>query len=630
MSARPAQSHRRRSRTPPPSAPRLRAGERHSVWPFAALSAALVAIVLALYAGAFQHDFVRWDDPTYVQENPLTLRQDPAPLLTAVVARNWHPVTMLSLALNASPPLSPRPFLVTNVLLHALNAALVFWLALLLLRRRMLPAFFVALLFAVHPMHVESVAWISERKDVLYALFFLAGAIAYWNYLETRRRAWLAATFGLFLLSCLSKAVAVVFPAVMVLLDYWKRRAILDRRALLEKAPFVAVSILVGLIAVDVQAGGDFHGVLNPVGERMRALPATNPFTFFQRLAFPAYGHLQYLWKLFVPLQLSAFYRYPASVAESYRPEYLAGILVLLATVAVFLVSLRRWRIVAFGLGWYFATLLLVMQWVPVGEAIMADRYTYLPYFGLFLILVAGVGALAERYRQLRVALWAACALFALVLMPRTVRQVETWKDTEALWSNVIRNDPGADKAYAARANYRGRAGRVAEALSDLQTARRLNPRRGEVYEDLGNAYGSLGRPDSAVLFFGEALRIDPTLGHTYYNRAIAYLRLGRPREALADLAQAESLMPGETASLHFPRGNAYMSLGDDRRAVEEFGRAIEAREGGADAYVNRGMARMRLGDPGGAAADFREALRLDPGHAEAQAQLLRLAPNAP
>jgi tetratricopeptide (TPR) repeat protein len=582
-------------------------------------------VVVAVYAGAFGHDFVRWDDPTYVQENPLVVGRQAGQLLTAVVARNFHPATMLSMALNVSQPLSARPFLITNVLLHALNTILIFWLAFLLLRRKMLPAFFVALLFAVHPMHVESVAWVSERKDVLYAFFFLAAAIAYWTYLEKREWAWLAATFGLFLLSCLSKAVAVVFPAVMVLLDYGKRRAILDRRALLEKAPFLATSLLFGLIAVDVQGGGDLHGLLHPVGERLNALPEANVFTPLQRLVFPAYGHLQYVWKLFVPLHLSAFYRYPASVAESYRPEYLVGIAFLLATVALFLVSVRRWRLAALGLGWYFATLLPVMQWMPVGSAIMADRYTYLPYFGLFLILVAGLAALVERRPSLRVPVWTACALFALFLTMRSVRQVETWKDTESLWSNVIRNDPRSDKAFAARGNFRGRAGRVAEAMSDLQTARLLNPRRGEVYEDLGNAYGSMGRLDSAVVLFGEALRIDPTLGHTYYNRAIAYLRLGRPREALADLAQAETLMPGEAASLHFPRGNAYASLGDDRRAAEEFDRAIEAREGGADAYVNRGLVRMRLGDAGGAAADFQEALRLDPNRADAQAQLQRL-----
>ena len=614
MKKRPQASRRGDRKPPPPQRP------RSGALPIAACLAALAIVVLAIYAGAFDNNFVRWDDPTYVEENPLVLGKQTGPLLKSVVARNYHPVTMLSLALNASQPLSPRPFIATNVMLHALNSGLVFWLAFLLLRRRMLPTFLVALLFAVHPMHVESVAWISERKDVLYSLFFLCAAIAYWKYLETLRRAWLAVTFALFVLSCLSKGVAVVFPAVMILLDYWKRRRVFDLPVLLEKAPFVAASIVIGLITIDAQRGGDFHGLLIP--ERLSAMAETSPFTPFQRLAFPAYGHLQYVWKLFVPTHLSAFYAYPRSIAESYRPEYFLAIVFLLATLGALVWSWRRVPIVALGLGWYLVTLLPVMQWVPVGSAMMADRYTYLPYFGLFLILAAGVTHLVEKRPSLRVPVWALCGLFAVFLMARTARQVETWRDTETLWSNVIQNDPQSDKAYAARGNYRGRSGRVAEAMSDLQAARTLNPQRGEVYEDLGNAYGSLGQLDSAVVFFGEALRLDPTLGHTYYNRAIAYLRLGRPREALADLAQAEALMPARTASLHFPRGNAYLALGDDRRAVEEFTRAIQVREGGADGYVNRGIARLRLGDAGGAAGDFQEALRLDPAHADARARL--------
>ncbi len=550
--------------------------------------AGLAAITLLAYSGVYNHAFVRWDDPTYVEENPLVLNQQVGPLIRAVVANNYHPVTMLSLAANASRPPSPRPFLTTNVLLHVLNSGLVFWLTYLLFRRRALPAFLVGLLFAIHPMHVESVAWVSERKDVLYAFFFLAAAIAYWRYLETGARHFLAATFVLFVLSCLSKAMAVTFVPVMVLLDYWKGRSVLDRRGLLEKAPFFGASIVVGLIAVSAQAGGDFHGLLIPVSGSGTAMPETVEFTPFQRVAFPSYGHLQYVWKLLVPTGLTAFYPYPATVAESYQPKYVVAILFLLATLALFVWSLRGSRVLAFGLGWYFVTLLPVMQWFPVGSALMADRYSYLPYVGLFFILAAGVTDLIHKRPKLRVPVLAGCGLAAAMLVVVTVRQVGAWKDTEALWTGVIRNFPNYDRAYAARGNFRGRSGRVQEAMSDLMIARRLNPLRGEVYEDLGNAYGSLGNLDSAIVLFDQALRIDPTLGHTYYNRAIAYLRAGRAREALADLARAEELMPDQAASLHFPRGNAYMQLGQVSQAVEE----------------------------------FRAALRADPSHAEARARL--------
>jgi len=631
--SRPQTSRRGRAPRPstsrsPGSRPRAGGGPRPGI--IAGCLAALAAAVFVVYAGVLHHDFVRWDDPEYVQENPLVSNRQFGPLLTSVVARNFHPLTLVSLAMNASRPLTARPFLAANVVLHAFNTGLVFALAFFLLRRRVIPAFFTALLFAVHPMHVESVAWVSERKDVLYSCFFLAASVAYLRYLDTRRRWWLGAAFGLFVLSCLSKAVAIVFPGVLILLDFWKRRQILDRRSLLEKAPFVAVSVLFGLIAIDVQGGGDFHGILKPFGERMSALAEVSPFTPYQRVAFPAYGNLMYVVKLFLPTGLRAFYAYPPTVSASYRPEYFLGMAFLLAMAGATVLAFRRSRLAAFGLGWYFVTLLPVMQWIPVGSAIMADRYTYLPYFGLFLILIGGLDALVDRRPSLRAPIWGACALFAAALAVLGIRQVATWKDTEALWSNVIRHDPESGKAYAARGNFRGRSGRVREALADLQRARALNPDRGEVYEDLGNAYGSLGQLDSAIVFFGEALRIDPSLGHTYSNRAVAYLRLGRPREALADLDRAETLMPGATGSLHFPRGNAYLMLGDARRAADEFGRAIDAREGGADAYANRGRARMLLGDPNGATSDLREALRINPAHAEAQALLRQLSSPSP
>src|SRR6185295_6514813 len=169
------------------------------------------------------------------------------------------------------------------------------WLVLLLSGRRILPAFFAALLFGIHPMHVESVAWISERKDVLYCFFFLAACITYWRYLEKRAAPWLLATFVLFVLSCLSKGMAVVFPVVMMLLDFWKRRPVLEARSLIEKAPFFAVALLFGLIAMNVQAGGDFHGAFTRVDKGLKGLADTLPVTPLQRLTLPCYGYLMYV-----------------------------------------------------------------------------------------------------------------------------------------------------------------------------------------------------------------------------------------------------------------------------------------------------------------------------------------------
>jgi protein O-mannosyl-transferase len=581
--------------------------------------AAVAAVTFAAYTGAFDHAFVSWDDPDYVEENTLVQQHDTHSLLTAVISNNYHPLTMVSLAMNASQPLSPKPFIVTNVILHTINTGLVFWLTLLLSGRRVLVASIAALLFGIHPMHVESVAWISERKDVLYCFFFLSACITYWRYLERRAWPWLLATFVLFVLSCLSKGMAVVFPVVMVLLDFWKRRPVFETKSLLEKVPFLAVALLFGMIAMNVQAGGDFHGAFTRVDKGLKGLADTLPVSPLQRLTLPCYGYLMYAWKLFVPLNLSGFYPYP-SPSEANGILFLLSPLFLLGTVALAVWDARRTRLATFGIGWFFVTIAPVLQWVPVGEAIMADRYSYLSYVGPIFALTYGIALALRKAPALRPVAWAACGLYAAFFFLQTTRQVETWRDSETFWSSVIRRFPRSDLAYISRGNFRGKSGRVPEAMADLQTALRLGSRRGILFDGLGNAYGTLGQVDSALIMFDRGLSLEPNMGRTYYNRAIAYLRLARPNEALADLERARVLMPLQAATLYFPRGNAYMQLTRYREAIGEFDRAIEAGVRDPYAYYNRGVCKSRVGDSDGAAADFREAHRLNPALGSAAA----------
>ena len=578
-------------------------------------------ITLAAFAGSFGHDFVSLDDATHVTQNPLVLNQRYDALLTTVVNNSYHPVTMLSLAANVTRPLSAQPFLVTNVLVHVLNTGLVFWLVYLLSRRRLLVAVVTALLFGIHPMRVESVAWVSSRKDVLYVFFLLAGLITYWRYLEKREWPWLALTFATFVLSCLSKGMAVVFPLLLVLLDFWKRRRVLERGALLEKAPFFAASLLFGLIAIDVEKGGSFHGLLTVVDKHLVAAMRTENWTPYMRVTFPTYGNLMYVKRLFLPTGLGAYYPYPTA-AEFRSPVYPLSILFFVGMIALAIWSIRRARVVTFGLGWYLLVILPVLQWIPVGASMVADRMTYLAYVGLFFLAATAVDALFERRRGERPLILGALAIAAGLLFVGTLRQVETWRNSESLWTNVIRNYPRSDKPYIARGNSLGERGRIQDAMADFRTALSLGSQRGDLYDGLGNAYGSLGRPDSAILMYDRALSIDPTLARTYYNRAIAHLRLLHPREALADLDRSLQVAPLQAAQLHFPRGNAYLQLSMWREAEVEFTRTIEAGQLVTDAFYNRGVARERLGDRDGARADFRETLRLDPGYAPARGEL--------
>ena len=575
----------------------------------AVVLAAILVATFAAYAGVRDHSFVDWDDPDYVVENPWVLSHDYGALGTMVISNNYHPITMWSLGTNASEPLSPRPFLTTNVLLHALNSGLVFLLV-WLLSGRLIPAAFAGLLFGIHPMHVESVAWVSERKDVLYTFFFLLAAIAYERYLDRRKGPWLATAFGLFVLSCLAKGMAVVFPLVMVLLDVWRRRPPFAARAVLEKAPFAAIAVLFGLIALDVQGGGTFHGHFTRPDAYVKGMADSLGLTMGQRWLLPTYGHLMYLVRFFVPLGLSAFYPYPAPGAPLDAGQILAP-LVFLAAVSAAIVSRRKAPWLTFGLGWYLVTVAPVLQWVPVGEAVMADRYTYLPYVGLLFALGVGLERLTLARPSLKAVVVTACILFSGFLFVRTLRQVETWKNSETLWTSVLHRYPRSEMAYVSRGNARGRAGRVEEALTDLREARALGSRRGRLYDGLGNAFGSLGQLDSALAMFDRGLELEPNMPRTYYNRGIAYLRVGRPAEALADFATATRLQPSLATMIHASRADALLQLGRYQEAVTEYGRSVDAGVANASVYSNRGLARMNLGDAAGAESDFEQARRL-------------------
>ena len=600
----------RRQGQHPPTAGRGRRPDQR--WTLGTL-VAVCGLTLAAYGGVLDHAFVDWDDPDYVQQNPWVERHDYAALSRMVVSNNYHPLTMWSLAANASDPISPKPFLVTNVVLHAANAGLVFALT-LLLSGRLVVAAFAGLLFGIHPMHVESVAWISERKDVLYTFFFLAAAIAYWRYLERLGWPWLAGTFALFVLSCLSKGMAVVFPFVMILIDFWKRRPAFTARAMAEKAPFFAAAFLFGLIALDVQAGGTFHGLFTRADTHLKGMADSLALSPLQRWALPTYGHLMYLVRMFVPVGQSALYPYPPA-SNPPAAAYVVAPLVFLATIAVAFGSARKAPYLTFGLGWHLVTIATVLQWVPVGEAMMADRYSYLPYVGLLFALAMGLDRLIARRPTLRTAVATACLLFAAFLFARTVRQAETWKDSETLWSSVIRRYPRSDLAYVSRGNGRGQAGQVEQALADFQTARALGSRRGILYDGLGNAYGSMGKLDSAVVMFDRGLSLEPNMPRTYYNRGIAYLRLGRAGDALADFDRAASLQPSLESMIRFPRANALLGLGRYADAIAEYGRAIDAGVRDPGVYQNRAIARMNLGDVAGASADMEEARRLAGGN---------------
>lgn len=640
---RPAPVHR-------PAAPRNAPGESWYLRNWFWLSfGVLLAAVLATFGGAFGHDFVSWDDAAYVYKNPLILHPTAAGFnvfARQVVSLNYHPLTMWSLWLNALLfGAGAKSFIVTNVLLHWLNAGLVCWLVWLLTGRQYRSvALLTALLFALHPLRVESVVWISERKDVLYVFFFLAGCITYWQYLESQRKSKILLSLGLMLLACLSKGVAVVFPLVCLLLDYWKGRQ-WSAALLIEKLPMFALSLLFGLIALNVQSGGDFYGLLTIPDERLHALSTV--FSPGQKLLFGGYGYAMYFAKTFAPFDLCTFYPYPPQT-EARAVGW--GVIFMLLTLGAAAWSARYTRLFAFGFGWVLATVLLVLQFVSVGVVIMADRYFYLPSVGVFFMLTYGIEVffLKNKPAGWRKTWWAIGVAFALWCLWLSREQSKTWQNSETLWQQVLRYYPTEDQALESLANWYGEQNRIPEAEQMLEKALQDGCERPKVYSALANCIAIKAKEakdssaqrtlyERAFSLYARSIALDSKSADTYFNRAFTALTL-YPERSLADLDTAMQIAPQKALQYKQMRGAALANLKRYPEAALALTEVIETMEKSpqtlkiqqerqrlSDAYLDRGMAVFNGGNRAAGIADVQKSLSIEPQNQRAAGVLARI-----
>ncbi len=527
---------------------------------FAAPAIALVTAVV--YARALTNDFVDWDDPSYVTANPLILSPTLAhmgQLLRAVVSNNFHPLTMLTLWMNAavSGVSSASAFIATNVALHVAATVLVFaFVRALLMGRSWIAPAVAALLFGLHPMHVESVAWVAERKDVLYVTLFLAACCAGLRVFDGASRRWLVTTYALFVLACLAKAMAVVFPLALLLLADWRGAGSKGFRATARRIPlawwaaFFATSVLFGAIALDVQAGGSLGGLLTRI-EPASAVGLAGHITPLMHVEIVAFGFCAYLFKLALPIHLSAFYPYP-SVADMngpLAPMFIGSVACAIVIVTTALILRRRRPAIFFGVMFYTLAVALVLQGLPVGQVIMADRYAYLSSIGPFFMLGIGAEALARRggaTRAMTLALATAAGIACAVL---THAQIAFWHDTQSLWTPVIARYPGASQPYWLRGNWYAKQGRLDAAIGDLETSLRIDPRQPRAIEALGVALGTKGNPGRAMGMFDRAIAMEPNHASYYFNRAVARGSMGDKAGAIKDLHEALRLDPRDRQS---------------------------------------------------------------------------------
>lgn len=560
------------------------------------MAASLAILTFLTLSPLLKGTFTNWDDDTYVTSNAIiqSSTTDWEQLFTEPVALNYHPLTMLTLRWNfEAAGLQPRAYLLTNLLLHVLNTVLVFLFFYFLSGRKIIAGAISGLLFGVHPMHVESVAWISERKDVLYVFFLLLSLLAYLRYNASKHFPWLLLCFVFFLLSCLSKAMAVVLPLLLWLTDYFQQRPF-NRKTVIEKIPFLVTSLVFGLLAFRVQAGSTNETVQS--------------FSALQQFFFGCYGCMMYLVKFLFPVHLSAFYPYPvSSAAQSLPVEYYLSPLVLLAGGLVLYRYFRRQSFVVYGALFFLVAVAPVLQFVAVGNALMADRYSYLSYSGLCFIGGYGIQKVYDEKINLRNYITVVVCAILIILGFISHQRTSTWNNSETLWTDVINKYPDVTTAYKNRGNYYGQKGNNEAALKDYQVLLDKKTQDPEVFNNLGNIYANQEKYEASLDAYSKAINLKPDYVNAYINRGISYNSLNQPEKAITDFSKAISLSNNK-GWLWAQRGFTYYTTGQFDKAIADLSRAILLQPDLADAMYCRGLCYYRIGKRDAAVADLSRA----------------------
>jgi Flp pilus assembly protein TadD len=588
----------RRNRAKPEEPARPAPSKSPEIWLFALLAVA----TLGTYAGVLHAGFINYDDPSYVTQNVHVrdgLTGDGVVWAFAhSFAGNWFPLTWISHMLDCQFfGLDAGMHHLTNVAIHVLATLLLF----AVLRRitgAALPSAMVAALFALHPLHVESVAWIAERKDVLSAFFWMATLAAYARYVQRPTAQWYGITLLAFALGLMAKPMLVTLPLVLFLLDYWPFARGLHIR---EKLPFLALSAAVSVVTYLVHAGVSVVS--------LEALPLG------LRLENVLVSYVVYIGKMFWPSGLAVFYPYPTGSLA--LPAVFAGLGLGAVTAGALLQSRRRPYLIV-GWLWYLVTLAPVIGLVQAGQQARADRYMYIPMIGLSIALVWGAAELLRAWPTARTALAVAiCAVCAVL----TWLQVGYWQDSVALFQHTVEVTGDNFVARYNLANALDARGDDAEAATQLVEAVRIRPNSGSAHAELGQIDAKLGRNDEALSQLQAAVRLEPDDARNHYRIGLLLAAAGRTEDASAEFGNAIRLEP-EDEEAHYNLGIARAIQGRVPEAAAEFEAAVRLRPDDANARFNFGMALANQGRMQEAVSQLSEAVRLKPDFDKAREAL--------
>jgi protein O-mannosyl-transferase len=556
------------------------------------ISLGLTILILAVYLQVGTHQFLNYDDNVYVTGNPHVAKGLAAGnlswALTSFEASNWHPVTWLSHMADVQLfGMSSRAHHLSNVALHLISSLLLF----LLLKRStggLWQSAFVAALFALHPMHVESVAWVAERKDVLSAFFGMVTLILYCRFAARPKTSLYLGALCFFALGLMSKPMLVTLPLVMLLLDYWPLQRFAAAAGggdlaspgpgalslLREKIPFFACSLLLAAVTIYAQHRG---GATQTLDKMPLAARLENALT----------SYASYLGKTLWPHDLAVFYPFP-----SFIPLWkVAGALVLLTAItAAVLIYGRKQRYLVTGWGWFLITLLPVIGIIQVGVQAMADRYSYLPSIGLFVIAAWGLTDVTRRFprREALLALLGGATVLACAFL--TWQQVAYWQDSVSLYRHALQVNNRVSFIHNNLALALMKQGNLSGALQEYREALLVDPDNVSAHNNFGLALVKIGDLDGALQQHQEAVRIKPRSAESHSYLGVVLARRGNLQAAIGEFRVALEINP-ELAVARNNLGIALASKGELDAALEEFDRALRINPDDSYAYNNKARA---------------------------------------
>ena len=588
----------------------------------------LTIALCSVYLQVKDHQFIDFDDEQYVTENSHVLSglnlENIKWAFTSTYATNWHPLTWISHMMDVSIfGMKPGMHHLTNVIFHILNSIL-----LLIVLNQMTGALWrsaaVAVLFALHPLHVESVAWIAERKDVLSTFFWMLTMLSYYRYVGSRTIPKYLLMLLFFGLGLMAKPMLVTLPFVLLLLDFWplKReelylanngslaelslwpkinpRGIL--RLILEKVPLMIMALAASGVTFYAQSVG---GSVNSL-ERV---------SFASRIQNVIISYVAYLWKMVWPLNLAVFYPYPKLF------NMLAVVMclwLLFAITVIVVMSMRRLPYLFTGWFWYLGTMVPVIGIVQVGSQSMADRYTYIPLIGIFVMLTWGIPELLDKWQFKKIALATLIGIVIPILIVCSWMQVGYWKNSNTLFEHALNVTVNNDVAHYSLAKDFIDHGEFDDALKHCTEALKINPYNSHANNIMGLVLKKRGEISKAISYYSKAIQIDSNYVDAYNNLGSAFIDQGKNNEAVRQFSKAIAIEP-ECVFAYINMGVALYNQGRINEAIQSYQKAIQIKADSFEAHYNLALALLSQGKKDEAIEQFNFVLRINPGNIEVQ-----------